>query len=109
MKLYAQHGALDGDKALRGAQQGLIEGVIYSPRDLSLESLRGKLRDMSTDCPTAARLFDPQFYTCFLAGEEESRLGYLAKDYTEYLSKRRRAQLERESQVRSALEATKAC
>lgn len=106
MKLYAQHGALDGDKALRGAQQGVIEGVIYSPRDLSLENLRNKLRDLSTDCPTAARLFDPQFYTCFLAGEEEARLGYLAKDYTDYLTKRRRAQLERESQVRSDLEAT---
>ncbi|HEY5910766.1 MAG TPA: hypothetical protein VJA21_09210 [Verrucomicrobiae bacterium] len=104
MKLYAQHGALDGDKSLRGAQQNLIEGIIYSPRDLTLDGLRGKLRDVASTCPTTSRLFDPQFYTCFLADEEDARLGYLATDYTAYLGKRRRAQLERESQVRSDLE-----
>ena len=36
MKLFAQHGASEGEKINEGFVRGLLDGVIYSPRDVSL-------------------------------------------------------------------------
>ena len=105
MKLFAQHGAQEGEKINEAVSLGLIDGVIYSPRDVSLDALRGKLKDLAQADKKLQRLFDPEYYASFLRGREEARLGYLVDDYAAYLQPRRRAQLERDQQVRDDLAA----
>ena len=105
MKLFAQHGAQTGEKITEGLTQGLLDGAVFSPRDIALDTLRTKLDAMATNFPTAERLFDPQYYAVFLADNQDARLGYLADDYSVYLQQRRRAQLERESNVRTDVRA----
>jgi len=105
MKLFAQHGASEGEKITEGFARGLLDGVIYSPRDVSLASLKDKLSAVETAAPTAERLFDPQYYSIFLNGTAEARLGWLLEDdYAPYFQPRRRSQLERESQIEKELE-----
>jgi hypothetical protein len=100
MKLYAQHGASEGEKISEGLARGLLDGVIYSPRDVSLASLKEKLAGVKTSSSSAERLVDPQYYAIFLNGTEEARLGYLMEeDYATYFRPRRRSELERESQI----------
>jgi hypothetical protein len=103
MKLFAQHGAQEGEKINEGLARGLLDGVIYSPRDVSLDTLRGKLDSLAEASAQAARLIDPQYYAIFLNGTEEARLGNLLEDYGAYFQPRRRGQLERENQIRQDL------
>jgi hypothetical protein len=103
MKLFAQHGAQEGDKITEGLSRGLLDGVIYSPRDVSLNSLRTKLDDLAANFSTTERLFDPQYYAIFLNGTDEARLGNLLEDYAGYFQRRRRGQLERENQIQQDL------
>jgi hypothetical protein len=106
MKLFAQHGASEGEKISEGLTRGLLDGVIYSPRDVSLASLKEKLASVETAAPKAERLVDPQYYAIFLNGTDEARLGYLMEeDYKSYFQPRRRSQLERENQIEKELEA----
>src|SRR3989304_5420687 len=99
MKLFAQHGASEGEKISEGFARGLLDGVIYSPRDVSLPSLKEKLSTVAAASPAAQRLLDPQASAVFLNGTEEARLGYLLEEgYATYFQPRRRSQLERESQ-----------
>jgi hypothetical protein len=106
MKLFAQHGASEGEKISEGFARGLLDGVIYSPRDVSLASLKDKLTTVEAAAPEAERLLDPQYYAIFLNGTDEARLGYLMEDdYKSYFQPRRRSQLERESQIEKELEA----
>lgn len=105
MKLFAQHGAQQGEKIAEGFARGLLDGVIYSPRDVSLSTLRSKLDLIATDYAQSERLLDPQYYAIFLSGTEETRLGYLLDDYKAYFQGRRRSQLEREKQVQQDLKA----
>jgi hypothetical protein len=106
MKLFAQHGAQEGEKINEGFARGLLDGVIYSPRDISLKTLRGKLDLLAAKHPSSERLLDPQYYAIFLNGTEEARLGYLLDDYGAYFQPRRRAQLEREKQIQQDLAAS---
>jgi hypothetical protein len=105
MKLFAQHGAQAGEKIEEGFTRGLLDGVIYSPRDVSLETLRSKLAFLAKEYPSSERLIDPQYYAIFLNGTEEARLGYLLEDYGAYFQARRRGQLEREKQIQQDLAA----
>jgi hypothetical protein len=106
MKLYAQHGAQAGDKVLEGLQRSLIDGVIYSPRDVSVQNLKGKLLSLRNEFPASERLFDPQLYAAFFGEAGDARLGFLLEDYGAYFKPRRRRQLEKEIQVRADLLAT---
>jgi hypothetical protein len=104
VKLFAQHGASEGEKITEGFARGLLDGVIYSPRDVSLASLQEKLSGVEMSFQTAERLFDPQYYSIFLNGTAEARLGWLLEeDYASYFQPRRRSQLERESQIEKEL------
>jgi hypothetical protein len=105
MKLFAQHGAQAGEKIEEGFTRGLLDGVIYSPRDVSLETLRSKLAFLAEEYPSSERLVDPQYYAIFLNGTEEARLGFLLEDYGVYFQARRRGQLEREKQIQQDLAA----
>lgn len=100
MKLYAQHGAQAGEKVAEGCQQGLLDGVIFGPRDISRNSLEMQLGQLAAAHPNVDRLFDPQYYSCLVAGADQSRLGYLPDDYTDYFAPRRRIDLSREAQIR---------
>lgn len=80
--------------------------MIYSPRDVSLESLQSKLDFLAKEYPGSERLIDPQYYAIFLNGTEEARLGYLLENYGDYFQARRRGQLEREKQIQQDLTAT---
>jgi len=106
MKLFAQHGASEGDKINEGFARDLLDGVIYSPRDVSLDSLQSKLDFLAKEYPGSERLIDPQYYAIFLNGTEEARLGYLLENYGDYFQARRRGQLEREKQIQQDLTAT---
>lgn len=103
MKLFAQHGAQEGEKITEGLTRELLDGVIYSPRDVSLSSLQTKLDSMASNYSSAERLFDPQYYAIFLNGTDEARLGNLLDDYSAYFQRRRRGQLEREVQIQRDL------
>lgn len=105
MKLFAQHGAQEGEKIQEGFARGLLDGVIYSPRDVALEKLRGKLDFLVEHHATGERFVDPQYYAIFLNSTEEARLGYLLDDYGAYFQGRRRGQLEREHQIQQDLQA----
>lgn len=106
MKLFAQHGSQEGDKINEGIDRKLIDGVIYSPRDVSLDNLKKKIQDIGKRSPSTELYFDPQFYSSFLINHDGSKLGYLEDDYTEYFKHIRRSQLERESEVSAIIEST---
>lgn len=99
MKLFAQHGAQEGDKITLGLEAHLLDGVIFSPKDVSLDSLKTKLNLIATNHPSVSRMFDPQYYAIFLNGIVEARLGHLADDFGAYFKTRRRSQLEREHTI----------
>jgi hypothetical protein len=105
VKHYAQHGFGDGQKTADGLDQGLIDGVIFSPKDIGLDKLHARLAQIASDHGHADRLFDPQYYACFVANHPDSRLGNLVDDYgAHYFEARRRSQLESEVNVRAVLE-----
>ena len=99
MKLFAQHGAVGGERIDEGLKRNVIDGVIYSPRDISEENLKTAFDKVSKISPKAERLFDPQLYACFLAARGDSKLGKLTEDYQQYFRVRSRSQLEREQVV----------
>jgi hypothetical protein len=77
MKLLAQHGFGNGEKTSQGLENGYIDGVIYSPRDIAPDKLRDQLAEMKGINPAADLLFDPQYYAAHNVGSPESRLGRL--------------------------------
>lgn len=104
MKLYAQHGHQPIDRLDWGIIQHLIDGIVFSPRDIQFDKLTTKLDDYTHLHPTE-RFFDPQYYSCFQASSAQARLGYLTEDgYNAYFQPRRRIQLESESLVKDDLE-----
>jgi hypothetical protein len=109
MKLYAQHGAQAGDKISAGLEHGVIDGVIYGAKDISVERLRDDLSALATDHPQAARLLDTHYAAALVASEPGARLGYLIGDKGHgYFQPRLRRDLERlsnvETDLRSCLE-----
>jgi hypothetical protein len=106
MKLYAQHGHADGLKTSRAIDNRWIDGVIYSPKDISLSNLTKMLTGLKKDYPSVDRLFDPQVYASFLAVQANSRMGSLLEDYAQpikYFSAKRKAHFEVESNVRDQI------
>ena len=62
VKLFAQHGFSDGLKTVEGLRKELIDGVIFSPRDITPEKLRESASKCTESAPISERLFDPQYY-----------------------------------------------
>lgn len=104
MKLYAQHGFGNGEKIRHGLSGNFIDGIIYSPKDISATKLKERVRYYRENFKDKDILFDPQLYATFVAGEKDSRCAKLAKDYSSYFSPLRRVQLEREDTVRKTCE-----
>lgn len=99
MKLFAQHGFSDGLKTVEGLSKQLLDGVIFSPRDITPEKLREFALKFAESSPISERLFDPQYYATLAAVDPLSRTGYLEEEYSSYFAPRRYDQLLRESQV----------
>ena len=106
MKLFGQHGFGDGQKIRQGLDGGLIEGVIYSPKDIGRDKLTGALDDLAQNRPNAERFFDPQYYATLVADAPNSRCGSLMIDYADYFAARRRGHLESEARVNDELRRT---
>ena len=99
VKLFAQHGFSDGFKTVEGLRKELIDGVIFSPRDITPEKLRECASKFTESAPISERLFDPQYYATLSALDPLSRTGYLQEEYSCYFAPRWYDQLLRESQV----------
>jgi hypothetical protein len=99
VKLFAQHGFSDGLKTAEGLRKELIDGVIFSPRDITPEKLRESASKFTESAPISERLFDPQYYATLSALDPLSRTGYLQEEYSCYFVPRRYDQLLRESEV----------
>jgi len=101
MKLYAQHGALQGDKTKVGIEKSYISGVIYSPRDIGVPQLRAHISEVARIDPSAEQFFDPQYYAGYNVTDPDARLGRLAtcEDYEAYFRQRRRRELERDTRI----------
>lgn len=100
MKLFAQHGFGDGEKVRRGMEEGLVEGVIFSAKDISRDKLGERLAEIAGSWPDKGRLFDPQYYVTTIATNPNIRLGNLGGDNGyPYFAARRRGQLESTASV----------
>jgi hypothetical protein len=80
VKLFAQHGFSDGLKTVEGLRKELIDGVIFSPRDITPEKLRESASKFTESAPISERLFDPQYYATLSALDPLSRTGYLQEE-----------------------------
>jgi hypothetical protein len=98
MKLYAQHGHGDGSKIIEGLSEGLIDGVIFSPKDIKPEKLREQIEALRFQCPKGELYFDPQVYVAMIANDARANLGRL-EEYVEYFSPQSRNRLEVEKNV----------
>lgn len=106
MRTYAQHGHGDGQKTAEGLARKLIDGVIYSPKDIPEERLQQNIGELRESHRKAELFFDPQFYACFAAVDPSTNLGNLGdEDSYAYFQPRRRSQLLSERQLVADLDA----
>lgn len=78
MKLYAQIGHGMGDKVGKGLEEGLIDGAIFSPKDLQRDTMASRIAEMRGRYPGAAILVDQQFYVCLYANSPTINLGNIS-------------------------------
>lgn len=105
MKLFAQHGYSDGQKTAEGLRSEVLDGVIFSPKDIKLARLLETATAIGAEFPNVERLVDPQFYAAVLAVDPLCRVGNLEEDYAAYFQPRRRTQLLSEQRVIDDLKA----
>lgn len=74
MSILAQCGYGRGFKIERGLQDGVIHGVIMSPRDERRERLEQDIRNWAVSYPEALLMFDPQFYAATLNNPRDGHL-----------------------------------
>ena len=74
MTLFAQHGWGKSDKIDTGLREGILSGVIMSPKDEMPARLQDYVRKIRADHPNATVMFDPQLYASTIA---DARLGKL--------------------------------
>lgn len=72
--LLAQAGYGRGEKVHHGLNDGLINGVIFSPKDERRERLEECVSDLGANRNNALVLFDPQFYAATLSVTRDGRL-----------------------------------
>lgn len=89
-----------GEKIMEAFDNNLLDGVVFSPRDVGIDNLHKLLAAIRKKDNKADRLFDPQYYTCMLTVGNDVRLGYLPEDYAGYFASRRRIDLTKETTIK---------
>jgi hypothetical protein len=79
MKLYAQHGHAPSDKMLRATEEGVIDGVILSPRYLIPQKVTETVQELKEKNPDIEIIIDPEFYATRYTGTPNAKLRYLEK------------------------------
>jgi hypothetical protein len=75
MKLYAQIGHGLGEKVGIGLAEKLINGAIFSPKDLQKDTVTSRISDIRREFPGAEILVDPQFYVCLFSNSPNINVG----------------------------------
>jgi hypothetical protein len=78
MKLFAQIGHGLGDKVIKGLSEGLIDGAIFSPKDLQQDTITDRIKEIRHDFPSAEILVDPQFYVSLFSNSPTINIGKIA-------------------------------
>lgn len=104
MKLFAQHGYGEGEKIVNGLNSSFIDGVIFSPRDITLANLRIKLEEYRSRFSETELLLDPQYYTSVLGSHPNLNIGKLADYQSAYFGFQTKNKLEIEKNVVEILE-----
>ena len=74
MSILAQSGYGRGSKTEQGLNDGVIHGVIMSPRDERKDRLEQAVQDWGGSHPNALVMFDPQFYAASLNNPRDGHL-----------------------------------
>ena len=101
MKLYAQIGHGLGDKLAIGLGEGIIDGGIFSPKDLQVSTMTIRIKDIRAAFPKAQILLDPQFYASPFINNGNANMGCLP-DWP-YFSFYRSSDLERVKNIQKVL------
>jgi hypothetical protein len=88
MKLYAQHGYAPSDKLNRAIEENFIDGVIFSPRYLTLHSTKQISQELRRIDDEIDILVDPEFYATRYVGNPNAQLRYL-EEWPHFISHRR--------------------
>ena len=75
MKLFAQIGHGLGEKVFQGLSEKIIDGAIFSPKDLQWSTMQDRISELRLQYPEAERLVDPQFYLSLYANLPQINLG----------------------------------
>lgn len=78
MKLFAQIGHGLGDKVITGLSEGLIDGAIFSPKDLQQNTMMSRIREIRHEYPSAEIFVDPQFYVSLFSNSPAINIGKIA-------------------------------
>jgi hypothetical protein len=74
MSILAQCGYGRGGKIEQGLRDGVVHGVIMSPRDERKDRLEQAIQDWGGSYPNALVMFDPQFYAASLNNPRDGHL-----------------------------------
>lgn len=74
MSILAQCGYGRGEKIEKGLNEGVIQGVIMSPRDERRDRLEQAVNDWGNSYQNAVVMFDPQFYAANLNNPRDGHL-----------------------------------
>ncbi|MFH0729373.1 MAG: hypothetical protein V2B19_23920 [Pseudomonadota bacterium] len=88
MKLFAQIGHGLGDKVSIGLSEAIIDGAIFSPKDLQRSTMRERITELRTTFSEAELFIDPQFYLSLYSGSSQIKLGK-ADDWTSFKTYRK--------------------
>lgn len=75
MKLFAQIGHGLGDKVQQGFSEGIIDGAIFSPKDLQQSTMQNRIAELRDSFPNAELFIDPQFYLSLYGNLPQINLG----------------------------------
>ncbi len=78
MKLYAQIGHGPGDKVNQGLSESLLDGAIFSPKDMQRRRMQTQIAEIRRSYPDADILIDPQFYATLFADATAADLGRIS-------------------------------
>ncbi len=92
MKLYAQIGHGPGDKVNQGLSGSLLDGAIFSPKDMQRTTMQGHIAKLREEHPSADILIDPQFYVSLFADAPTSNVGHISE--WDYFRAYRKSELE---------------